>query len=180
MSYNKTNWTDLTTPASADNMNKIEQGISDNDLNKMDNSQGNILCPPGAVMQFAMVTVPGGWLKCNGALISRTTYSSLFTAIGTIFGAGDGSTTFGLPDLRGEFIRGFDDSRGIDTSRVFGSTQTDDFKAHTHGIGFGGNLIAGASSNISAGAGTSLAATASVGGTETRPKNVALLYCIKY
>jgi hypothetical protein len=62
---------------------------------------------------------------------------------------------------------------------VFGSTQADDLKAHAHPLGFGGNLIAGASANLAAGAGVSLAATASAGGTETRPKNIALLYCIK-
>lgn len=80
-------------------------------------------CPPGAVMHFARSTPPAGWLVCNGATISRTTYSDLFAAIGTTYGAGNGSTTFKLPDLRGEFIRGFDAGRGVDLGRTFGSFQ---------------------------------------------------------
>jgi microcystin-dependent protein len=86
----------------------------------------------GEIKYFAMNTAPIGYLKANGAAISRTTYSDLFTAIGTTFGSGDGSTTFNLPDLRGVFPRGWDDSRGYDTGRTFGSYQADDNKAHTH------------------------------------------------
>ncbi len=81
---------------------------------------------------FARSTAPSGYLKCNGAAISRTTYAALFSAIGTTFGAGDGSTTFNIPDLRGEFIRGWDDARGVDTSRVFGSWQDGQNLSHTH------------------------------------------------
>jgi microcystin-dependent protein len=123
-------------------------------------------------------------------LVSRTTYARLFYAIGTIFGAGDGSTTFALPDLRAYFIRGWDDSKGLDSGRAFGSIQSDDFKAHSHdatisgqsAIGGTGSGINGSSSGSSYGvAGTiSNIAISSVGGTETRPKNIALLACIKY
>lgn len=67
--------------------------------------------------------VPFGWMVCNGDAISRIRYKRLFDVIGTTFGVGDGSTTFNLPDLRGEFIRGWDAGRGIDTGRVFGSAQ---------------------------------------------------------
>jgi microcystin-dependent protein len=74
--------------------------------------------PAGLISFFTMTSAPTGWLKANGASISRTTYASLFAAIGTTFGAGDGSTTFNLPDLRGEFLRGFDNGRGIDTATV--------------------------------------------------------------
>ena len=88
--------------------------------------------PAGAVMPFAQSSAPTGWLKCNGAAVSRTTYATLFAAIGTTYGAGDGSTTFNLPELRGEFIRGLDDSRGIDTARALGSAQSDANKSHTH------------------------------------------------
>lgn len=77
----------------------------------------------GEVSFFAMSSAPAGWLKANGATVSRTTYASLFAAIGTTFGAGDGSTTFALPDLRGEFIRGFSDGRSVDSGRTFGSFQ---------------------------------------------------------
>ena len=69
-------------------------------------AQANPGVIPGSVMYFAGNTVPTGYLEANGALVSRTTYSDLFAAIGTIYGAGDGSTTFKLPDLRAEFIRG--------------------------------------------------------------------------
>jgi hypothetical protein len=83
--------------------------------------------PAGAVMHFAQATAPNGWLVCNGQAVSRTTYAALFTAIGTTYGAGDGSTTFSLPDLRGEFIRGADVGRGVDAGRVVGSAQPPSF-----------------------------------------------------
>jgi microcystin-dependent protein len=89
--------------------------------------------PSGAVMAFAMNSPPTGWLKCNGAAVSRATYSALFTAIGTTFGVGDGSTTFNLPDLRGEWVRGWDDGRSVDTGRVFGSAQSEMIGPHNHG-----------------------------------------------
>lgn len=86
----------------------------------------------GKISMFARSTAPSGYLKCNGAAISRTTYAALFSAIGTTFGIGDGSTTFNIPDLRGEFIRGWDDARGVDTSRAFGSWQDGQNLLHTH------------------------------------------------
>jgi hypothetical protein len=85
------------------------------------------LVPAGAVMPFAMQTAPTGWLSANGQIVNRTTYASLFTAIGTLYGSGDGSTTFGLPDLQGRFVRGFG---GL--SAAFGSPQADDLLSHTH------------------------------------------------
>jgi microcystin-dependent protein len=86
----------------------------------------------GKISMFARSTAPSGYLKCNGAEISRTTYEALFSAIGTTFGAGDGSTTFNIPDLRGEFIRGWDDARGVDSGRVFGGWQDGQNVSHTH------------------------------------------------
>ena len=88
--------------------------------------------PPGAVMHFARTTAPAGWLKCNGAAISRTAYAELFAAVGITFGAGDGFTTFNLPDLRGEFIRGWDDGLGVDGGRAMGSRQDGAIQSHTH------------------------------------------------
>jgi microcystin-dependent protein len=79
--------------------------------------------PVGFVMMFAADTAPTGFLKANGAAISRTTYANLFTAIGTTFGVGDGSTTFNVPDLRGYFVRGWADNGSIDSGRTFGTTQ---------------------------------------------------------
>lgn len=87
---------------------------------------------PGTVQMFARSTPPLGWLKANGAAISRAAYSLLFSSIGTTFGAGDGSTTFNLPDLRGEFIRFWDDARGVDAGRSFGSAQGQATITHTH------------------------------------------------
>lgn len=62
--------------------------------------------PAGAVMFFGVKSIPDGWLLCNGANVSRTTYANLFAAIGTNFGSGNGSTTFTLPNLSGRFIEG--------------------------------------------------------------------------
>ena len=90
--------------------------------------------PTGMVIYHAANTPPTDYIKANGAAVSRSTYSSLFTAIGTTFGVGDGSSTFNVPDLRGEFLRGWDDSRGIDGSRVFGSAQADQMQAHNHAL----------------------------------------------
>ena len=135
--------------------------------------------PSGAVMHFAMQSAPTGWLKANGAAVSRTQYPALFAAIGTTYGAGDGLTTFNLPDLRGEFVRGWDDGRRVDRGRVFGSSQADELKAHTHG----GVAVNGADTDRgtmpSSFSIDGVGQTASTGGTETRPRNIALLACIK-
>ncbi|WP_346984356.1 phage tail protein [Chryseobacterium sp. POE27] len=110
----------------------------------------NVSAPAGTVSYTAASTVPAGYLECNGAAVSRTGYATLFAAIGTTYGAGDGSTTFNLPDLRGEFIRGWDHGRGVDTSRSLGSAQSNSTKlpntnftgttssyTHNHGVGNG-------------------------------------------
>ena len=88
--------------------------------------------PPGMVGFFAGGTAPNGWLKANGANVSRTAYAALFAAIGTTYGAGDGFNTFKLPDLRGEFLRGLDDGRNVDTNRVLGSSQSGAIQSHNH------------------------------------------------
>jgi microcystin-dependent protein len=80
--------------------------------------------PAGTVSAFAGATAPDGFLLCNGGAISRAIYSDLFVAIGTTYGAGNGTTTFNLPDLRSEFIRGLDAGRGVDVARTLGSNQT--------------------------------------------------------
>jgi microcystin-dependent protein len=156
-------------------------------LGTVDDSGGTFtpnggLMPAGAVQSFAMNSAPTGWLSCDGSAVSRSTYSDLFSAISTTFGTGDGSTTFNVPDLRGEFIRGWDAGRGIDSGRSFGSAQADEFKAHDHDVSWtaaeGGS---GAGSRVeNYNSGYTNRATETVGGTETRPRNIALLYCIKY
>lgn len=81
---------------------------------------------------FAGSTAPTGWLKCNGAAVSRTAYADLFSAIGTTYGAGDSISTFNLPDTRGYFLRGFDSGAGVDSGRTFASTQTANITLHDH------------------------------------------------
>ena len=105
--------------------------------------------PTGMIVPFYGSTAPLGWLKLNGALISRTTYAALFAFANSIgltseanwaagyfgaFGAGDGSTTFRLPDLRAMFLRGLDESRGIDTSRQPYLWQDQSLLTHNHGV----------------------------------------------
>ena len=97
------------------------------------------MIPSGAVMYFAGQTAPTGWLKANGAAVSRTLYAALFQTVGTTYGAGDGRTTFNLPDLRGEFIRGWDDGRGIDSRRALGSGQSDAIRNITGKLDSGQN-----------------------------------------
>ncbi len=157
--------------------------------------------PPGTVITFAANSIPTGWLKCNGAAVSRTTYAALFAAIGATYGAGDGSTTFNLPDLRGQFVRGYDDGRGVDTGRSFGSAQTDAMQGHFHvplenltpGSSYGFDVYGGGTGFVTATPGgggariqptTGIPVTDGTNGTprtaaETRPTNVALLYLIK-
>jgi len=88
--------------------------------------------PSGAVFCIAVATVPSGYLECNGAAVNRTTYAALFAVIGEQYGAGNGSSTFNIPDLRGEFIRGFDNGRGVDNNRNIASSQSDQNDSHTH------------------------------------------------
>ncbi len=234
--------------------------ISSTELSYLDGLTSAIearLIPVGTVIDFASPTAPAGYLKCNGALVSRSAYSALFSVIGTTFGEGDGNTTFALPDRRGLFPRGWDDGRGIDVvniaswsysgttitinttgnhgvtvgqkvtisglvsttntpngnitvvttatdtsftftatatptgtatvssgkiSRAFGSTQADDFKSHHHAINStsGSDYTRLAYQNSSGGGSLSSSITFERGGSETRPKNIATYYCIKF
>lgn len=135
--------------------------------------------PSGEVAYFAGRNAPAGWLKANGAAVSRTTYANLFAAIGTTYGAGDGRTTFNLPDLRGEFIRSWDDGRAIDSNRALGSWQADEFRRHSHGIGVNRMPDTDRGSNSSTVSVDTVGQTDPAGGIETRPRNIALLACIK-
>ena len=138
----------------------------------------------GMVLPFAGSAAPTGWLECNGAAVSRTTFSALFAAIGTLWGIGDGSTTFNLPETRGEFIRGYDHSRGVDSGRAIGVWQDESFKSHYHV--YYTRSMTGYAGDSGSGGGMTTAATydetkitASTGGPETRPRNVAMMYIIK-
>ena len=125
------------------------------------------LLPVGTILAMAAPTVPAGFLECNGATVSRTDYASLFSLIGTTYGAGDSSTTFLLPDLRGEWIRGWDNGRTVDNGRAFGTSQDKDTSTTTH------------THNPGAGAGTGGAGTVTHP-VATRVRNVAMYYIIKF
>ena len=141
--------------------------------------------PTGAVFHFAASTPPNGYLKCNGDIVPNGSgtvqgiaadFSDLYTILGSTYGSAGQ-----LPDLRGEFLRGWDDGRDVDSGRSFGSSQADEFESHTHDYyNIDSSAAAGTSgvrTNAGSGQGT---ATTAAGGTETRPRNVALLACIKY
>jgi hypothetical protein len=107
-------------------INNIELQLTNQStsINQLYSNISNIASvPSGTISYFGSLNVPLGWLICDGRAVSRTTYRKLFLYIGTTFGTGDGSMTFNLPDLRGEFIRGADLSRGVDPGRVLGSWQ---------------------------------------------------------
>ena len=78
--------------------------------------------------------IPAGYLIEDGAEVGRVAYATLFAAIGTTYGAGDGATTFNLPDSRGEFWRALDLSSGRDAGRVMGSKQSDSVGQHLHDL----------------------------------------------
>ena len=96
--------------------------------------------PSGSVFCMAVATVPSGYLECNGAAVSRTTYAALFAVIGTAYGTGNGSSTFNLPDLRGEFIRGFDNGKGTDSGRSIASSQGSQNAQHNHSATTSGSV----------------------------------------
>lgn len=154
--------------------------------------------PVGTTIWVNATSAPAGFLKENGVLLSRATYARLWTFVTLSsnavseaawaggwtggFSTGDLSTTFRLPDSRGEFIRGYDDGRGVDSGRSIYDRQADSLKDHTHpetvatnagntggGGAFGNSPAAGTTGSPSTGA-----------AAETRPRNIAKLACIKY
>lgn len=168
--------------------------------------------PVGTVAFVLGNSAPTGWLKLNGAAVSRTTYARLWAfaqASGLLaateggkgpgqFGPGNGSTTFTLPDARGEFIRGWDDGRGVDSGRAVGTHQADQMQRITGLLGNMWGTGAGSSGAFSVGTSASSNEPGTGGntahditfdsnlstdartGTETRPRNVAWLACVKF
>tara|TARA_B100000508_G_scaffold139512_1_gene138005 strand:- start:1238 stop:2386 length:1149 start_codon:yes stop_codon:yes gene_type:complete len=171
--------------------------------------------PTGSIFCMAANSVPDGYVKCNGASLSRSTYAALFQVIQTTYGAVD-SNHFNVPDLRGEFVRGLDDGRGIDSGRGIGTPQGGAFQSHDHDADanasssvtdpghrhtlFGGDDDANSGNKVPTGdaqnkildnnsvtdATTGISVNTSVtididneGGSETRPRNLAMLYVIK-
>jgi len=161
------------------------------------------IVPAGAIVAFAMAAVPAGYLKANGAAVSRTAYANLFASLGTYYGGGDGVSTFNLPDLRGRFVRGLDEGAGVDPGRGLGTHQNSQNASHTHSASsdaqgehshgltmgytdldsgnFGGGRNAyGTQYTQPAGSHAHNITVAASGGNESRPVNIAFIYCIKY
>ena len=200
----------LTLPSTDGNANDVLQSDGSGNLSFAALPQA---VPTGSVHIMATTTAPSGYLKCNGAAVSRTTYADLFAIIGTTHGEGDGSSTFNVPDLRGEFVRGWDDSRGVDSGRSFASSQSSANLQHNHtatatstssvtdpghfhnvaysnsdsgdgvieesGVGFSGfEPTETATTGITVSTSTSVS-VANAGGSEARPRNIAMMYVIK-
>lgn len=163
--------------------------------------------PVGTVLACASQVAPAGFLPCEGAAISRESYANLFAAIGISYGNGDGSTTFNLPDYRGQFLRGWDNGAGVDPDAAgrtggdgtpgdaVGTKQSDQSNnirtfqtKYTPGLGAvmpieisdDGSWSAGALSGSDAGHNDRVQLKMRTGGIETRPKNISVLFIIKY
>lgn len=97
---------------------------------------GDNSIPAGSVMQFAGTSVPSGWLRCDGSTVSRSGYSTLFSAIGVTWGSGDGSTTFTLPDLRDRFTIGAGTTYNLASTggQVAVALTIPNLASHTHTI----------------------------------------------
>jgi len=177
-------------------------GIAIDGSNKISSTNG---VPAGSIMAYGGAVPPDGWLLCNGETVSSSKYPELFAAIGTNWGTG-GSGSFNLPDLRGMFLRGVDQTAGNDpasstrTSKnnsnagnLVGSYQADQFQGHVHNGSIqylsdqpGSNVLTQGSGGVRFSVpGVLLPMTDGTNdmprtGKETRPKNVYVLYIIKY
>lgn len=154
------------------------------------------LLPVGTVLEYVGETAPFGFLVCDGASISRSTYAELFAICSTRFGTTSG-TTFNIPDRRGNFARGWDNGAGVDpdaasrtassfggaTGDNIGTEQADEIAAHTHDVDIAPAATAG-SGNVMTGRTNTASSPESItsdptGGNETRPVNIAMNYIIK-
>lgn len=141
--------------------------------------------PVGSMVGFPVNKVPPGFLEIDGSVQSIATYPDLAAFLGTAFNQGnEGAGNFRLPESRGEFLRGWDHGRGVDAGRVIGSYQLDQFKSHTHDYdNMQGGGAPNSVSDMVAAMGDSSAQTGHVtgasGGVETRPRNLAVMWCLK-
>ncbi len=158
-------------------------------------SEAALALPVGTILMWAQGAVPTGYLALEGGTVSRTTYATLFALWGTVYGVGNGSTTFGIPDTRAYFMRGWDNGRNLDSGRALGSFQDDALQNITGEIGLinGGVTTAdgafdddGAATNhIDAGvSGTDAGVTFDASrvartASETRPLNFAVRFIVK-
>ena len=99
--------------------------------------------PPGAITAFAGATAPTGWLICDGAAVSRTTYAALFAVCGVAYGIGNGSTTFNIPNLKARMPFGLDTTPGLDALGITNGTTN-----HIHGLSSGRAQVAFTSPNV--------------------------------
>lgn len=104
--------------------------ISMDEIEKIKECLSGDLLPVGSIIVFAHPNPPEGFLACDGAMVKKQDYPQLYNVIGSIFGE-DGEM-FGLPDLRGRFVRGFDPMGIVDPERNFGDYQEDAFQGHSH------------------------------------------------
>lgn len=144
--------------------------------------------------EFWARTAPPGWLECNGQAVSRALYPELWAWVQAqellvtelvwaatswgLFGQGNGTTTFRLPDMRGEFTRAADRGRGIDVGRNIFTFQGDELRSHVHGIATSGTDLSGGQVADASGSLINTGATLATGAAETRPRNIALLVCV--
>ena len=150
------------------------------------------LIPPGTIIHYAGRTVPSGWLICNGANVSRTDYAALFAAIGTIYGAGNESTTYGLPNLNGRFFEGTTYTGSVGTyhsaglPNISGEYQGGDgLNLYSSGaFGFvkeSGSQITGGSYKLDIGDFKASRSSSVFGSSNgVQPPSMALLPCIKF
>jgi len=188
--------TDATLAASSDNRLPTQRAVkvyvdaAVTTLNAAISSLTNSLTtlqfvPTGSVFHVAMQTAPVGYLVCDGTSYRTIDYPGLFGKIGYTYGGG--GSYFYVPDLRGQFIRGWDSGGAVDPARAFGSTQEDMFAAHHHEDPYAEGGVPfpqvpntyGAAGSSATDSDQSRYYTGMTGGTETRPKNVALLPIIK-
>ena len=140
--------------------------------------------PVGAMVPFPKGTVPAGFLEIDGSVQSAATFPDLADYLGTTFNRGDeGAGNFRLPESRGEFLRGWDHNRGVDPGRVLGTYQADDFKSHFHAApnsdAAGGVVGSWLYAELGNAATNYENITKNSGGSETRPRNLAVMWCIK-
>ena len=168
---------------------------------KLDSAAVSVLMPTASLMPYAGSAAPTGYLLCDGAAISRTTYSDLFGIVGTTYGVGDGSTTFNIPDLRGRVIAGQDDMGGTSANRltnqsgglngdILGATggaethtlTVSEMPSHSHGYNDNENTSEQASGGSGAKTGNQTVQTSSTGGDQAHNNvqpTIILNYIIK-
>lgn len=186
--------------------NEAKVGVTRDEFAKMEGKAAHLSAPIGTILSYGgpargdegrlvEVVQGSGWYLCNGAAISRTSFSALFQAVDTSWGKGDNSQTFNLPDLRGVFLRGVNhdrkgdfadpdakDRKAIDgrtAGNEVGTYQGDEFRSHNHTIGMAQTASPHDNGVMGAHGHRPTVDTQAKGGTETRPKNAYVNFIIK-